>query len=333
MRHFPVMEKGQGARPWRLPQRRETRARHITQIYLHLPGEYWDRCKTLPSAPAHAGTIKPWLMIPDRLPLPPRLVGRFVASQALRWLLAAPLLGAVVARLAVWVQNFRSPLLLFPLLVGCGLGLLLLGLMRLGQVGHRATLWRGASGRGGGGGRSALFQFPRFQSGLTAQRRPPAGPSALQSSRPREMMPDVSTDFVDSCSVRRPWGGRDRGLCAARRGRLGELGLRRAACAPATSAIIFLACRTPYCSVCRSWYRTTRAGPLAADKARRVPPQRGCPARNRSAQDSIGFPTASAVADHAGWNWRARPIDVDGCRSMAPGHPARASGGGLDRMN
>ena len=74
----------------------------------------------------------------------PRLVGRFVASQAVLWMLAAPILGAAVARLAVWVQNFRAPLLIFPLLVGCGLGLLLVGLMRLGQIGHRATISSGA---------------------------------------------------------------------------------------------------------------------------------------------------------------------------------------------
>ena len=38
----------------------------------------------------------------------------------------------------------------------------------------------------------------------------------------------------------------------------------------ATVTIIYLACRAPYCSVCRSWYRTTRAGPLAADRARQM---------------------------------------------------------------
>ena len=38
----------------------------------------------------------------------------------------------------------------------------------------------------------------------------------------------------------------------------------------ATSIIVYMACRTPYCRVCRSWYRTTRAGPLATDTARRL---------------------------------------------------------------
>src|SRR5271165_4010471 len=75
---------------------------------------------------------------------PPRLVGGFVASQALLWTLAAAIVGAVIARLAVWAQGFWAPLVIFPLLVGCGIGLLLFGLMRLGGVGHRATIWSGA---------------------------------------------------------------------------------------------------------------------------------------------------------------------------------------------
>ena len=38
----------------------------------------------------------------------------------------------------------------------------------------------------------------------------------------------------------------------------------------AALTIVCLAWRAPYCSFCRSWYRTTRAGPLAAETARRV---------------------------------------------------------------
>ena len=38
----------------------------------------------------------------------------------------------------------------------------------------------------------------------------------------------------------------------------------------AALTIVCLACRVPYCHLCRSWYRTTRAGPLAAETARQI---------------------------------------------------------------
>lgn len=74
--------------------------------------------------------------------LPPR--GRFIAWQALAWVLAAPLLGAAVARAAVWAEHVRAPLLIFPLLIGVGLGLLLVAMLRTLNIGHRPTLIIGA---------------------------------------------------------------------------------------------------------------------------------------------------------------------------------------------
>ena len=38
----------------------------------------------------------------------------------------------------------------------------------------------------------------------------------------------------------------------------------------AAGTIIYLACRAPYCPLCRSWYRTIRAGPLTAGRAARL---------------------------------------------------------------
>ena len=70
--------------------------------------------------------------------------GRFIALQAVVWCLAAPLLGAAVARTAVWIEHVRAPLLIFPLVVGGGLGILLVAAMRLMNVGHRPTLIVGA---------------------------------------------------------------------------------------------------------------------------------------------------------------------------------------------
>ena len=191
-------------------------------------------------------------------------------------MLAAPIIGAVVARLAVWVQNFRAPLLIFPLLVGCGLGLLLVVLMRLGQVGHRATVWSGAilavavAAAG-----QHYFSFLDFQAALSAKK--PQGLSLEAFQALQEIMP-AGTVYAwspaDFAQFMRQQAAEGRPVTA-------EFKLRGAAAWAnwafdallmllATGTIIHLASRAPYCSVCRSWYRTTRAGPLAAFAAGRV---------------------------------------------------------------
>ncbi len=70
---------------------------------------------------------------------PPRR-GRFMASQALLWCLAALLLGVAAARAAVWIERVRAPWLIFPLLIGCGLGAMLVLLMHVAETGHRPTV-------------------------------------------------------------------------------------------------------------------------------------------------------------------------------------------------
>ena len=51
----------------------------------------------------------------------------------------------------------------------------------------------------------------------------------------------------------------------------------------ATVDYYFLACRSPYRRVCRSWYRTTRAGPVAAAGHGRWPKRRHCRSWSRLA--------------------------------------------------
>ena len=226
-------------------------------------------------------------------PEPPRLVGRFVASQALIWVLAAPILGAAVARLAVWGQSFRAPLLLFPLLVGCGLGLLLAGLMRLAQVGHRATLWSGAilavavavAGQ-------HYFSFLDAKAALAAQKPqdlPLAAFEEFQETRPEEMKPDASADLARFMQ-RQAAGGRPitaefrlRGAAAWASWALDGLLVLLAA-----MTIVYLACRAPYCSVCRSWYRTTRAGPLTAEMSRQMAAAAALPVEEPPAEEPPG---------------------------------------------
>ena len=209
---------------------------------------------------------------------PPRLVGRFVASQALLWMLAAPVLAR---RLRAWrcgCRTIRAPLLIFPLLVGCGLGLLLAGLTRLGQVGHRATLWSGAilavavavAGQ-------HYCSFLDFKAAVLVQKS--QGSSLAEFP---DMMP-FSWFMHRQATLGRPVTAnfKLRGAAAWASWAADGLLLLLAA-----SAIVHLAYRTPYCSLCRSWYRTTRAGPVTAETARRLAEAAGLP---------IGEPPAGTV--------------------------------------
>jgi hypothetical protein len=197
----------------------------------------------------------------------PRMVGRFAGPQALLWMLAAPALGVAVARLAVWAQNFWAPLLIFPLLVGCGLGLWLVGVMRLGQVGHRATIWSGAvlAATVAAAGQHYM-SFLDFKAALIAQK-----PQGFALEDFQGTMPDAATDFSRFMQRQAVLGRpvtaeyRLRGAAAWASWAIDGLLTLLAA-----GTVVYLACRAPYCSVCRSWYRTTRAGPLPADRARRL---------------------------------------------------------------
>ena len=60
------------------------------------------------------------------------------------WLPGVFILGSLTARAAVDAQFYFAPLVIFPLLVGVVLGGLLIGLMRIGQVGHRPSIILGA---------------------------------------------------------------------------------------------------------------------------------------------------------------------------------------------
>jgi hypothetical protein len=202
--------------------------------------------------------------------VPLRLAGRFVWFQALLVLLAAPILGAIFARGAVSVQAVWAPLLIFPLVVGSCLGLLLAGLIRLGQIGHRATFWSGAiltvavavAGQ-------HYFSFLDWKAARIAVRT--KGHSLAELMVVDEMRPEEAIDFAAYMQRQATIG---RPVTA-------ELSLRGAAAwaswtadglltLMAAATIIYLVCRGPYCSKCRTWYRTIRGGQLAADEAKEI---------------------------------------------------------------
>ena len=186
--------------------------------------------------------------------------------------------------------------------------------MRVGQIGHRATIWSGAVvavavtvlGQ-------HFFSFLDFKAAVAAQK--PQGISLEAFEAVQEMRPDGSPNFARfmqrQATEGRPMNAGFNGWFTTGEYRLRGMaawaswGVDGLLMLAATSTVVYLASRRPYCSVCRSWYRTTRAGPLAADRRDRWPRRRCCRSRTRSAAVNIGFHIASAVADRAGWNWRA----------------------------
>jgi hypothetical protein len=196
--------------------------------------------------------------------------GTFVAWQGLVWLLAALLLGAAVARAAAWAEHVRAPLLIFPLIVGCGLGLLLTAVMRLANVGHRPTLIVGtvlAAVIATAGQHYVHYRdYAEARASFLSQKRDNATLAQFQ-----ELMPDASPGFVDY--LRRQ----------ARLGRAitADYSLRGAAAwaswavdglllAAAAVATVYVFSRDPYCRACRSWYRPVRSGRVDGDTAARL---------------------------------------------------------------
>ncbi len=191
--------------------------------------------------------------------------GRFRPLACLLGLPAAAALGAVAAWLAVGAQFYFAPLLLFPLLVGLGVGAACVGLMRLTQVGNRPTIVLGVllaaavavAGQHYLDYRQALarslHEIEALQrSGPVPITRLPAAPPQGFADYLRQQA-DAGRPVTAKWSVRgwRAW------LSWAVDGLL---------VVAAALAMAIPAARLPYCNTCRTWYRTMRAGrtPLAA---------------------------------------------------------------------
>ncbi len=207
--------------------------------------------------------------------LPPR--GRFIAWQALAWVLAAPLLGAAVARAAVWAEHVRAPLLIFPLLIGVGLGLLLVAMLRTLNIGHRPTLIIGAvlAAVVAVVGQHYLHyrDFVYTRAAMLAEKADQGLAGAFT-----EMMP-APPSFADYML----WQAREgRAITGKFTVKIAALQSLRGAGAwaswamdgmllvAAAVAIVYVFSRSPYCHVCRSWYRLVRSGRVDGDTAARL---------------------------------------------------------------
>jgi hypothetical protein len=175
----------------------------------------------------------------------------------------AAICGALAAWIAVTVGQKFAPWLLFPLLVGAVLGMVLVALARMGQVGHRPTallltlVAAGAAilGQHWLSYRDALqrsqeeskqFQKARQLAPLFLEGRPLDPPGSL-------------TEFLRWQAAR----GRPIGRYTARDATAWlSWGLDGLLLLGASLAVAVPALRQPYCDRCASWFRTMRRGQL-----------------------------------------------------------------------
>lgn len=196
----------------------------------------------------------------------PPSAAAFLWSRLLIWLPASAVLGGAVAWASVVAQEYSAPLVLFPLLVGVGLGALAVAVMRLAQVGHRPTVLLGL-------GLAVVLavagqHYLGYRMQVERTRR-----DAEEYLRARAMFPEVRDE--ESPVPPSAFGeylrwqaarGRPLGLGGyVARGWLAWLTwtLDAGLLAAAAFAMVLPAVRQPYCNGCRSWYRTTRSGRLS----------------------------------------------------------------------
>jgi hypothetical protein len=218
---------------------------------------------------------------PERI-LPPGGRSRWIRDLLL-WLPGSLMLGALTAWVAVDAQLYFAPLLLFPLLMGVLLGVLLVLLMRMAQIGHRPTIVVGtllAAALAAGGmhyltylshcreiaAESANIDKARLFLPKDAARRIPSPPSnffeymQLQAAQERPIFPAYSVHGGFAWLL---WGVEALALTAA------------------TFVVMVPALFLPFCRRCHSWYRTYRSarfpppllGRLAVELKLEIPPR------------------------------------------------------------
>ena len=218
---------------------------------------------------------------------PPRRGGRFLWREVAAWLAAAPGLGVLVAWAAVVAQEYFAPLILFPVLVGVGLGALAVGLIRIVPLGNRLTAVLGTILAA-----SVAIGGQHYFSYITAVEATDQQDDMLRIVR--RAFPDlVGQRMADSprsvfdflhkqADAGRPIGAAGRrlqgGWVWASWGFDGLLVLS------AALAMVVPAVWLPYCDRCRSWYRVIRSGRIPGRAAVRLaslvdlemdPPPRG----------------------------------------------------------
>ena len=227
--------------------------------------------------------MEPEPTAPNRDVSPP-FRGRFSWPQLILWLATAPALGGLAAWTAVIGQFYFAPFLLFPILVGVGLGAMLVGLLRLTHVGNRSTLVAGAvlavlvaiAGQHYLSFRDARERADRDVETLRkAQQAFPEMLANRVASPPATLL-----DYLrDQAAQGRPIF---RGYKAVGSLAWASWALDALLILIATLTMVVPATRLPYCNRCRSWYRTIRSGRISLATAQELAPLAQVPAGEAS---------------------------------------------------
>ncbi len=198
--------------------------------------------------------------------------GPFSWRGAAIWLPGSLLLGALAGWAAVDAQFYFAPLIIFPLLVGIGLGAILVLLMRMGQVGHRPTILLGTALAA-----LAAVVGQHYFDFLTARQRDRQQTTAIEKAK--QALPELAArlpaapprNFFEFMRQQAALGRSVFNFLEVRNGGAWALwaveGLLTIA---AALGVVIPAMRLPFCPRCRSWYRATRSARFSAEAIRRI---------------------------------------------------------------
>jgi hypothetical protein len=194
--------------------------------------------------------------------------GRFAWVVLVYWLPCAAGLGGAAAWLAVAVQEHFAPLLLFPILVGVGVGALNVGLMRLAQMGNRPTALLGTLLAVAVAVLGQHYLSYRQQEALRQRQI-----EAMQQTGPPGVVRELAPPPLGFAEYMRRQAARGRpvaGYVLAGWAAWLSWAVDGLLVLAAALAMVIPAARLPYCKACRSWYRTVRAGRVPLALAQRL---------------------------------------------------------------
>ena len=199
---------------------------------------------------------------------PPASPRGYDPARMVYWLLPCLIHATALAWLSVEIQRLFAPFLIFPLLLGVVFGAACVGVMWFCQMAARRGVVTGTLvllvvlvvGQ-------HYFAYRRVQSGaleqiatLTNEQR--AGLEAVRAAMPDLRGPQTFTDFLQRETQRgRPLIS---GVVARGAGVWLTWGLDAVLVLAGSMIVILPALRRPYCTRCRSWYRSVQSGSLEA---------------------------------------------------------------------
>jgi hypothetical protein len=239
----------------------------------------------------------------------PTLRATFSLRQLGLWLVVSVAGGLAVAWAAAAIESARAPLVIFSLVVGLAMGLVLTGAARWLNIGHAATLVWGTILAGAialvGQHFLAYRSYARQLEAASADYLLAAQAFDDEQLDKRPIPPDGFVPFLRWKAARGVYVGRHsvRGAGVWGLWTLDAILVIAAAC-----GVIGYIARQPYCSRCRSWYRTVRRGSLEDTALQSVAAEAGIePPRSRPADYRLFACSAGCGPTGFEMRWTTRP--------------------------